>query len=49
VVVLETGEEVMSCLQQFVSEQNIRAAQLTAIGAFHYDRKPGAFTQVSGP
>jgi predicted DNA-binding protein with PD1-like motif len=33
VVVLETGEEVMSCLQQFVSEQNICAAQLTAIGA----------------
>ena len=24
----------MSCLQQFVSEQNIRAAQLTAMGAF---------------
>ena len=34
VVVLETGEEVMSCLQQFVSGQNIRAAQLTAMGAF---------------
>jgi hypothetical protein len=34
VLVLETGEEVMSCLQQFVNEKNIRAAQLTAIGAF---------------
>jgi uncharacterized protein len=34
VVVLETGEEVMSCLQRFVSEHDICAAQLTAIGAF---------------
>jgi uncharacterized protein len=27
VVVLATGEEVMSCLQRFVSERNICAAQ----------------------
>jgi len=34
VVVLETGEEVMGCLQRFVSAERIHAAQLTAIGAF---------------
>jgi predicted DNA-binding protein with PD1-like motif len=34
VVVLETGEEVMGCLQRFVAAERIHAAQLTAIGAF---------------
>src|SRR5262249_24707916 len=34
VVVLETGEEVMGCLQRFVSAERVHAAQLTAIGAF---------------
>jgi predicted DNA-binding protein with PD1-like motif len=33
-VVLETGEEVMDCLQRFVAAERIFAAQLTAIGAF---------------
>lgn len=33
-VILETGEEVMQCLQQFVASERIFAAQLTAIGAF---------------
>src|SRR5437762_1541765 len=33
-VVLKTGEEAMECLQRFVNEQHIFAAQLTAIGAF---------------
>lgn len=33
-VVLETGEEVMDCLQRFVTAEGIFAAQLTAIGAF---------------
>ena len=33
VVVLETGEEVMECLERFSREQRIAAAQLTAIGA----------------
>ena len=33
-VVLETGEEVMDCLQRFVTAERIFAAQLTAIGAF---------------
>jgi uncharacterized protein len=33
-VVLETGEEVMSCLQKFVLTEQISAAQITAIGAF---------------
>jgi predicted DNA-binding protein with PD1-like motif len=32
-VVLETGEEVMDCLRRFVVAENVRAAQLTAIGA----------------
>jgi uncharacterized protein len=33
-VVLETGEEVMKCLERFVDSEKIGAAQLTAIGAF---------------
>ncbi len=32
-VVLQTGDEVMECLQRFATEQQIFAAQLTAIGA----------------
>jgi hypothetical protein len=34
VVVLETGEEVMNCLQEFVDRERLTAAHLTAIGAF---------------
>lgn len=34
VVVLETGEEVMSCLQRFAAAAHVFAAQVTAIGAF---------------
>jgi predicted DNA-binding protein with PD1-like motif len=34
VIVLESGEEVMSCLQHFAAAQHIDAAQITAIGAF---------------
>jgi predicted DNA-binding protein with PD1-like motif len=34
VVVLETGEEVLSCLETFARSQKIHTAQLTAIGAF---------------
>ena len=33
-VVLNSGEEVLSCLQAFITEKKIHAAQLTAIGAF---------------
>jgi len=33
-VVLETGDEVMVCLRQFVSQERLAAAQITAIGAF---------------
>jgi predicted DNA-binding protein with PD1-like motif len=32
-VVLETGDEVMQCLGQFVAAENVGAAQFTAIGA----------------
>ena len=32
-VILETGDEVLDCLQQFTKEQRVSAAQLTAIGA----------------
>jgi len=32
-VVLETGDEVMQCLGQFVAAENVSAAQFTAIGA----------------
>jgi predicted DNA-binding protein with PD1-like motif len=34
VVVLETGEEVLGCLEAFARSQKIHTAQLTAIGAF---------------
>jgi predicted DNA-binding protein with PD1-like motif len=33
VVVLETGEEVMASLEDFITRENIHAAQITAIGA----------------
>ncbi len=32
-VILETGDEVMECLQRFARQEQIVAAQLTAIGA----------------
>lgn len=46
-VVLETGEEVMACLRQFITRERIFAAQITAIGAlsdvvlqyFDWDKK----------
>ena len=34
VVVLETGEEAMSVLKRFAEEQQLKAAQVTGIGAF---------------
>jgi predicted DNA-binding protein with PD1-like motif len=47
VVVLQTGEEVIACLRQFVTRERIFAAQITAIGAlsdvllqyFDWDKK----------
>jgi uncharacterized protein len=33
-VVLDSGDEVMECLQSFVKDERISAAQITAIGAF---------------
>jgi predicted DNA-binding protein with PD1-like motif len=33
-VVLETGEEVMNAIRSFAGEQQLRASQFTAIGAF---------------
>jgi uncharacterized protein len=32
-VILETGDEAMACLQEFVRKERISAAQFTAIGA----------------
>jgi uncharacterized protein len=32
-IVLETGDEALACLQQFVRKESVSAAQLTAIGA----------------
>src|SRR5690242_12743417 len=32
-VIMETGDEAMSCLQTFVEKERISAAQFTAIGA----------------
>ncbi len=34
VVILETGDEAMTCLKRFVGQEKIEAAQVTAIGAF---------------
>ena len=36
VVVLESGEEAMECLQSFARAQRISAAQITGIGAFEH-------------
>jgi predicted DNA-binding protein with PD1-like motif len=33
-IVLESGDEVMSCLKRFVEAKNLDAAQFSAIGAF---------------
>jgi predicted DNA-binding protein with PD1-like motif len=33
-VILETGDEVQACMKTFIEAEGIRAAQLTAIGAF---------------
>lgn len=33
-VVLQTGDEAMSCLQQFAKSERLSAAQITALGAF---------------
>lgn len=33
-VVLQTGDEVMSCLHRFAEAERLSAAQITAIGAF---------------
>ena len=46
-VILETGEEVLTCLQRFVTCEHLLAAQITAIGAlsdvvlmyFDWDKK----------
>jgi predicted DNA-binding protein with PD1-like motif len=46
-VILETGEEMLTCLQRFVSREHVLAAQITAIGAlgdvvlmyFDWDKK----------
>jgi uncharacterized protein len=34
IVVLDTGDEVMTCLNRFVAQEALEAAQLSAIGAF---------------
>ena len=33
-VILETGDEVLTCLQRSMIRENVLAAQITAIGAF---------------
>lgn len=34
VVILESGDEVMECIQSFAKQQNLKASQFNAIGAF---------------
>ncbi len=51
-VVLETGEEAVQCLNSFVTDQRIGAAQLTAIGAFsdvvlmYFDWEKKAYSRI---
>ncbi|HEY2727958.1 MAG TPA: PPC domain-containing DNA-binding protein, partial [Parafilimonas sp.] len=33
-IILDSGDEVMQCIQSFAKEQNIKASQFSAIGAF---------------
>ena len=33
-VILDSGEEVMQCIQSFAKQQNLKASQFSAIGAF---------------
>ncbi len=33
-VILESGDEVMECIQSFAKQQNLKASQFNAIGAF---------------
>jgi len=33
-LILDAGDEVMDCLRRFINDEGVRAAQLTAIGAF---------------
>ena len=53
-VILEIGEEVLTCLQRFVTREHVLAAQITAIGAlsdavlmyFDWDKKDYLKTPV---
>lgn len=33
-VILDTGDEIMTCLQRIAEEENLSAAQISALGAF---------------
>jgi uncharacterized protein len=33
-IILDSGDEVMQCIQSFAKEQNVKASQFSAIGAF---------------
>ena len=52
-VVLETGDEVMGCLTSFAKDEQVFAAQLTAIGAFssvvlnYFDWKQKDYLKIS--
>jgi predicted DNA-binding protein with PD1-like motif len=51
-VILETGEEVMSVLKAYAAKENIRAARITAIGAFqsatlaYFDWETKAYDEI---
>lgn len=55
VVVLETGDEAMACLQAFADRERLSGAQLTAIGAFsdavlaYFDWEQKAYIRNSVP
>jgi uncharacterized protein len=52
IVVLDTGEEVVSCLQRFAESEHIYAGQITGIGAFsdvglmYFDWETKAYVRI---
>ena len=55
IAVLDTGDEVMACLERLAREQKLSAAQVTAIGAFsdavvtYFDWDKKAYEEIPVP
>ena len=54
-IVLAKGDDVLAALQDFITQQNVRAAQFTAIGAFqnatlgYFDWERKDYTRIEVP